>query len=191
VIPPPPSDEASGPDAPGGNSSAPPPADDVVDDDDTDTGGEAPGLRRKEARRLWESPSQAALRGAASESDDGDAASIADDAVGLVLGSEEGWEVNSSAPSCSYPDEQGVCECEIYRMSYVSQHWGSFVLVVLLDGLQAEGSPFRPFVFPPPTYPWFNASTLQVFLPHVLVCLGHPYPSAPGTGIRASSSCTM
>ena len=96
VIPPPPSDEASGPDAPGGNSSAPPPADDVVDDDDTDTGGEAPGLRRKEARRLWESPSQAALRGAASESDDGDAASIADDAVGLVLGSEEGWEVITS-----------------------------------------------------------------------------------------------
>jgi len=65
----------------------------------------------------------------------------------------------NSSRSCSIPDATGACE--VYQLDYVAMHWGSFVLVVLVDGEQAPESPFRPFVFPPPTYPWFNSSSLQ------------------------------
>lgn len=66
-----------------------------------------------------------------------------------------------AAPAaCTIPDDVGACE--VYRIQYVARHWGSFVLVVLVDGEQAAQSPFRPFVFPPPGYPWFNSSSLQV-----------------------------
>ena len=62
--------------------------------------------------------------------------------------------------ACTIPDDVGTCE--VYRLQYVASHWGSFVLVLLIDGEQAAQSPFRPFVFPPPDYPWFNSSSLQV-----------------------------
>lgn len=70
----------------------------------------------------------------------------------------------NSSRSCSIPDATGACE--VYQLDYVAMHWGSFVLVVLVDGEQAPESPFRPFVFPPPTYPWFNSSSLQVHFPN-------------------------
>ena len=69
---------------------------------------------------------------------------------------------------CSIPDAAGACE--VYRLQYVAEHWGGFLLIVLVDGEQVSESPFRPFVFPPPTYPWFNSSSLQV---------PHPRPRRP------------
>ena len=67
--------------------------------------------------------------------------------------------VNGSRSACSIPDQDGACE--IYAIDYLTLHWGSFVLIVLVDGIQVPESPFRPFVFPAPQYPWFNSSSLQ------------------------------
>ena len=71
---------------------------------------------------------------------------------------------------CSVPDESGACE--VYRLSYVAHDWGvwvqgmpgarkGFILIVLVDGEQVSQSAFRPDVYPPPSYPWFNSSSLQ------------------------------
>ena len=67
--------------------------------------------------------------------------------------------VNGSRSVCSIPDQDAACE--IYAIDYLALHWGSFVLIVLVDGIQVPESPFRPFVFPAPQYPWFNSSSLQ------------------------------
>jgi hypothetical protein len=85
-------------------------------------------------------------------------------------GDDDGGGSNGSHAVCSIPDESGACE--VYRLSYVADDWGvwvegmggarkGFTLIVLVDGEQVSQSPFRPDVYPPPSYPWFNSSSLQ------------------------------
>ena len=147
----PPSSDASQTQSPPANSAPPPPP--STPSPPTDEDGEDGEDDEESAATHRRAPGGGARRSGAR------ALRAADDAEGqdvIVAGGSSG----NSTKQCSIPDASGACE--VYTIDYMASHWGSFLLVVMINGQQAPGSPFRPFVFPPPTYPWFNASSLQV-----------------------------
>jgi hypothetical protein len=166
----------------GGNSTSPPPggpplgadvpeaappdgdASDPADPPSGEDDEEGRAGRRRIRRRA---PQHASNRRAQALPAGGDDSVDGQQGDGRQVGANE--TVPQAAAVCAVPDDDGACE--VYSIEYLARHWGSFVLVVLVDGEQAAQSPFRPFVFPPPSYPWFNSSSLQVLLLGPLRCL--------------------